>query len=502
MRHFFDYDAVRVQRKSRFEEDAQSRLEELLDRDAADYLISIQKATATLRKKAASSDFVVWSGMVITSREFLESVRSADEEVIVRYRQERQPVLVEQAREDTRRDHLKSNLTDLLACAQTIAEEYDGLLPQEERKRLYSRLVGEIDNVIRSKYDYGFTGRTASISELLSLSHPPASDDDVALVQRALRTLKGNKYFDTKAVNSFVNLLRPPQREEVPLMSVTVPSQQHPVQVTQALSSASCGDVHDTIEERLEFLTVLFELPEEKARLYLNHTLNNLHYLYGELSRIVGEDYAVGLVQVNPDILNYHSEGRLTKYFTTLELVRGHIRRAYQQQEELEQRYGIQFNLGTYADLDQLLELKRRLFGQSSEGDPVIRGEWTLEDYKDALLQRTGLDGVVVRALTEGKNKRMVGGFYAPRSHFQRNIRGKVPVSHLGNVEPVFESLVECGVLVRKPTGDLYSLNPRVSEITHPYLREYMRITLHAEEIVAQEGGIWPNRELVPEFFQ
>ena len=47
--------------------------------------------------------------------------------------------------------------------------------------------------------------------------------------------------------------------------------------------------------------------------------------------------------------------------------------------------------------------------------------------------------------------------------------------------------------MVKQPTGPVYSLNPSIEDITDPYLREYMRITLHGDAIVAREGRINPQ---------
>jgi hypothetical protein len=170
--------------------------------------------------------------------------------------------------------------------------------------------------------------------------------------------------------------------------------------------------------------------------------------------------------------------------------------------QDLEKRFGLTHHLHRYASLEELLKLKQELFTELGLHTllPLPPGgrNFDLEDYKDRLLTRAGLDIDLVRGFTEGKTAHFKGEAYMPAEYFRKNAAGKVRSAKFFTLwQETFDKLVRCGAISRKHKANpLYRLNPHVDEITNPYLREYMRVTLYKKQILAQEGKITPLIDL------
>lgn len=149
-----------------------------------------------------------------------------------------------------------------------------------------------------------------------------------------------------------------------------------------------------------------------------------------------------------------------------------------------------------YASLESLLKLKNELFQETGVYDVVEEeedGGLGFNEYKDELLRRAGLDIDIVRALTEEKNRNFVGENYTHIENFRKNVENKVDDrSKVDSLfSETFEKMVKSGAIKRKHKDNLvYRLNPRIKDIKNNYLREYMRLVLHANQIIAQEGEI------------
>ena len=248
----------------------------------------------------------------------------------------------------------------------------------------------------------------------------------------------------------------------------------------------------------MEYLTALFRLSLEVAQRYAGQiTLSQLDELHERLKEVVGNQ-AVALVNRNPVILTYQTESKFTKYITTLNLVTERIKRNGSKGVDLTAKYGVENNLERYADLEQLLALKRELFTELGEyvspETPSPQQKFEIEAYKSKLLQRAGLEESIVRAFTEGKTSQFKGEAYIPKEYFRKNAIGKVDASTLSqHFEDTFQHMIKTKAITRKHKATpLYRLNPHLNKVTDPFLREYMRVTLYYDQILAQEGEIKP----------
>ncbi|MDO8656333.1 MAG: hypothetical protein Q7K45_03780, partial [Nanoarchaeota archaeon] len=325
--------------------------------------------------------------------------------------------------------------------------------------------------------------------------HPPEREDEFDAVTTVTNGLCRERYITRENADTIVRLLSPRQEVQAfPILSSPA-RRKTPPPISKQIVTRS----RSTKEERLEYLTVLFNLDVEPAtHIADNATLEQLEEMQSEMKNMLGENYFLKMVTINPAILLYPAENVFTKYHRTLSLVVGRIKRNGDR-EILEQRFGVESNLERYVSLEKLTQLKQELLATTGEYAPApmqTEAVFDLEEYKDKLLMKAEMNVPVVRAYTHGKTALFKGEYYIPREYFRKNATGKVPANILdNNWEDVFDEMVRLKAITKKPkdASPLYRLNPHINEIINPYLREYMRVTLYAAQIIAQEEKITPQ---------
>ena len=102
-----------------------------------------------------------------------------------------------------------------------------------------------------------------------------------------------------------------------------------------------------------------------------------------------------------------------------------------------------------------------------------------MEAYKNSLLENiTGINYQVIKALTEGINKRYIGEEQASFKEFKRNVIGRVSKKDLRLFNKTFNQLVENGVIVEHHRGK-YSYNTNLDEVENIFLQEYLRVAIY-----------------------
>jgi len=488
--NFTQYDAQRRQLREASPEEIDSALELLLKNDAKlkESIAKEEKYFSGLKQEAKSAKVVVYNDIPLSREAFFEFIERAAPIVCQQKRDERKQELLPQALVSLARKKAQENLQELLTCAVSVSKEYQDELPLIEKRLLYSRLITEVHDILRSAETIRFNYKTPTIATVLGSGRFPSTANEQDNLQSMLGTLKGNGYVNNHWVRTLTKLLFSEKKKPVPSASPISP------RIQEVVPILSIFTVPDSQQDKIEYLTVVFGLPPERAQAYASKvTLEGLESFYRKLSSVMEEEYAQALVKINPELLLYPPRNLVTQYRSSLRVIREAIRRDPERQDELEEKYGIRSNLHRYAKLESLVALKEELLKDISSGEETNQGHFNLDVYKSQLLQKAGLDQEIVRGLTEGKNGRLIGKMYAPKRHFEANVHGKVSPQSLLQLDHTFEEMIRAKAMVKQPTGPVYSLNPSIEDITDPYLREYMRITLHGDAIVAREGRINPQ---------
>ncbi|MBI2665800.1 hypothetical protein HYX12_04220, partial [Candidatus Woesearchaeota archaeon] len=154
-------------------------------------------------------------------------------------------------------------------------------------------------------------------------------------------------------------------------------------------NEGSSGGINDRSADQrtevLSYLTDLFQLPVEIAERYAARvSLDELTDLHDKLDARVGQDYAPALVQVNPDILLYREQSRLSTYLKLLKQVQQRIRNN-PVREELELQFGVGNNLRAYSTIEEIAELKERLYTATATIGQEEEREGTTDNFNLAL---------------------------------------------------------------------------------------------------------------------
>lgn len=500
IRSFAEYDAVKAEREEEFEVQVESRLERLVLEE-----LKKKERTAGLFRYVFQHPVELVGFVLGGSRELLRiSIENNRERF--RSRAQREQFL----------QNFGSNIHDLVRGSVYLSHRHDEKLPEDARQSLYLRFLDELKDLV-DKGDPGFKQEYPEASEIGRGFHPPEREEEFERVKKVIYGLQRRKYITLQNAETLIRLLapctqrimvpgrqlssKPPREEATPAREATLAierKERKPAEESAPLPAFS------THQDRVEYLTLLLNRSDEMVQRYAHElSLKQLEDVHERLRETVGEEYAVQLLQANPAILGYVGEKLFSKYLKTLREVQERIRRNGSK-DDVAGRFGLEKNRERYAHLEQLLELKRELFaatGSYAQVEKAQKGpqkEFDLEEYKNRLLARAGLDIDIVRGFTEGKTAHFKGEMYMPAEYFRKNAAGKVePAKFSAHWEEVFDEMVRLGAIVRKPKGNpLYRLNPHFGEITNKYLQEYMRLTLHAGQILAQDGRITPLIDL------
>ncbi|MFH0701788.1 MAG: hypothetical protein V2A62_05110 [Candidatus Woesearchaeota archaeon] len=416
---------------------------------------------------------------------------------------------------ETFRMYFSETIQDLTQYGAFMAKSNEGRLDEINQDQIYGEFVEELRFVNSAPEIITLEERIPLLGTSFNYFSLPRLPEQAAVLKEVVTELKNNKYLTVRSAANLVNLLFPSEKIKSPIPIKTIsPSalninsesvlfKKHPETFSLPLSLP-------LLEENKHYLVVCFGLSEAVAEKYHGaKTFREFESLYDNLAAIAGEEWTKLIVKYNPEILNY-PQAYSDKYLDTLREVLGELRRNSVRKPNLEKKMGLnQDNLILYSDLEQLTALKQRVyqstrcFVEGNEGKETSV-EIDIEDYKDKLLGKTGLNSEVVFCLTEGKTLYFIGEQYMPYEYFRKNARNKAlnGTNFEDNFKDTFDKMVLQKALVPKAKANpVYRFNPKIQEITGPYLREFMRLTLHGDKIIRQEGHLTLNPGFIKEFY-
>ena len=485
IRSFTDYQAAKAERERTFEERVESELERLIRKDAR----------KTLRDKRPIAIYA-------PLHRILEATVRGRRGLVKLYVENKRSELQGEVKRQLHQQQFRENVQDLVRCGVYLSQMSAGGRA-DERQRLYVHFLDELKELSKNRYCQTVSVEVPEISELLHGHTAPPGKEEIGRVRAVLIGLQKKEYLTKKNAVTLRELLTPSALPEGITVSPSTHTGSGRKKEKETTLSTETGlffrpEGPERYDEQVEYLTALFRLSLEVAQRYAGQiTLSQLDELHERLKEVVGNQ-AVALVNRNPVILTYQTESKFTKYITTLNLVTERIKRNGSKGVDLTAKYGVENNLERYADLEQLLALKRELFTELGEyvspETPSPQQKFEIEAYKSKLLQRAGLEESIVRAFTEGKTSQFKGEAYIPKEYFRKNAIGKVDASTLSqHFEDTFQHMIKTKAITRKHKATpLYRLNPHLNKVTDPFLREYMRVTLYYDQILAQEGEIKP----------
>ena len=480
IRSFAEYDRIRKEREEQFPQQVESQLEKLILKDFA---IGNNFVGVRLQSFSAVLEILVHGPQLALQAQ------------IQRRKQELQPLI----EKTLLLAQFQENMHDLIRCGVYLSKTTNSAIPADEKQSFYSRFIDEIKQLTDYSAYRDFFNQYPDVSSLLRGFHYPQREDELDRLQSVLTGLRRKNYLTAENVQTIAGLLTRTLLVPTAAKSETFP-------VTSRVRGKTPPPVEEaaaerwTTPEKMDYLTIVFQLSTAVAKQYAERvSLHDIEELREKLFNLVGEDYARRLLQTNPAILLYSEEALLTKYLTTLTVVQQRLK--HKNGQDLEAKFGIHVSFERYTSLEKILELKREVCRTTGlyTVPTAAEEEFDVEEYKVRLLVKANLDGGIVWALTHGKNAMFKGEAYMPAEYFRKNAHGKVSDQDLSEkFGETFEAMVRLGAITKKPknTSPLYRLNPHFSKISNQYLREYMRLTLYAAQIMAQEGCITPSLDL------
>jgi len=476
---FEEYDLTKLQRLEQVKSEAAKSLEDVLRKESARARNRfVEKVKDVSEGELAGGTYIVFSSQLL----------QIDEELRQQYRE-----FAVKARRDsavkTAKEYTSVCLHDLVCCGVNMSKiNPDRHLTDDQKHELFVRYVGCLKHT-GEMYTSLFDDVPAHI-ELSNYLYLPQEDSKMDVVKHSIKTLRKKGYVESRCADTLVDLLYPPRvvrRAEEPRAATVKPAVK--IDEAPAVDTSAVAD----------YIVNSFSLSTEIAQSHSSkQTLDSVKYLHDVLCRIIGEEYAAKIVRTNPGLLDY-SNGRLTKYINTLEDV---LKRAAKSEDE--RLMLCDATLQSFASLDSLIAMKRSLCcGDYAAVVPEPeKSAFDVDDYKRRLIERSGLDVEIVEAMTTGKTIFFIGEKYMPQENFRKNTSRKIAPQKMDIFSYTFDELVRRGVIYRKAKGNpVFRFNPDINEITDVYLREYMRLILHGEKIVRQEGHLTFNDELVRELY-
>ena len=373
IRTFSDYDAARREREFNLPQAIESKLE--------------QKIRINIKKEERELGGVA---IIAHPADFLKVLFKGPEEMIRLYLEQQGERHTPQAEQETQLDYFQQNMRELIGCGVSISKPHTSL-EDSQQQSFYARFLDNVKELTDSKHFAPFKLKYSGVEDLLMGFHPPQKGEErfeslIAVTEGLCR----ERHITRENADTIVRLLSPrPERQTLPAR--TSPARGR----TPAPKKSTYEPNHpaSTADEVREYLSVVLRLPKETADSYADKvTLLQLCEFHQGLYGAVGAENAQKLIQHNPGLVLYPSENIFTKYLTTLQVVQGRIR-SNGDQEKLGQEFGLGSNVEKYASLEQLLELKRKLFqgtGNYQTIDPPEAPSHNFQVYvsRYALLKR------------------------------------------------------------------------------------------------------------------
>ncbi|MAF99080.1 MAG: hypothetical protein CMH61_00555 [Nanoarchaeota archaeon] len=486
VRSFAEYEAAREQREEQFDEAVAVRLEKLVDQHDAvrDLKRSYDGAIADLEKNEkkrqrcvevnAALDLYlqVWVGRTLLIGDY-DLVRA---EVYSNYAMRRAHnkeildlELFGKAKLETDKNNFRENLTDLVRAA--WSESGRKTMNEPVQRTFSSYFISEVQQLVDDdRIDE--LGDLPGITNLLA--HPEFSDDIYERIPAAAKELKSKGYIKNEQL---IGIKRVMTRHVIvePQAQTPKPVRVDPKFMTLIGEPSVPTSSADLSEERLEFLQVMFDLPEEIAQNYVDEqTLETFEDRYWALAQATGSERSVPrLVKTNPGVLTYRPSA-FSKFCSTMLVVRTHIESDFRTRDVLRTIYGIEQRLADYASFESLAALKHSLFNEKIVDGRIISDQVDIGAYRSALLERVSLPAGIIKGLTEGPNAAYQGEIRTSQRTFRTNVRGQVSKSDFRRFSRTFDVLVERGAIIEE--NGQYSLTVDPANVEGVYLHEYFRL--------------------------
>ncbi len=361
IRTFPEYDVARRERELNLPQAIESKLEQIIQKN---------------RRKTERQ----LGGVEIISHpiNFMKALLEGPEGIMQLYVKQQTERYTPQAEQKAIVDYFQQNMGELIGCSVSISKPH-GSLSESQKQSFYARFLDNVKEFTDSKHFASFKIRYTKTEELVRGFHPPEQEEEFSTVATVTEGLCREKYITRENADTIMRLLSP--RKEVQVFPIQFPPARRKTPAPVPLPAEPIFTV-STPEESLEYLTVVLRLPREAAQSYADQvTLQQLREFQQGINDAVGEEYAGKLVQANPSLVLYPSENLFTKYLTTLQVVQGRIR-SNGDMEKLEREFGLESNVDKYASLEQLLELKRKLFQETAKYHTAAPPENPVEDFK------------------------------------------------------------------------------------------------------------------------
>ncbi len=374
IRTFAEYDAARRERELNLPQMIESKLEQMI-------LLNIRKS----QKKLGEVE------MIFHPIDFIDALVQGPKEMMRLYVEQQTKQHTPQAEQEATLKYFQQNIHELIVCGVSISKP-QGSLDENQKQSFYARFLDNVKEFTDSEHFTSFKIRYSEMEGLLRGFRPPEREEkEFQAVVSVTEGLCRERYITRENADTIIRLLSSEKKEET-FPARPLPARgRTPAPVSEQTSRRNQD--RSTQEERMEYLTMVLRLPREKAQLYVDKvTLLQLDELHQGMNDAVGAEYAGKLIQANPGMILYPSENLLTKYLTTLQVVRGRIR-SNGDKEELERKFGLENNVERYANLEQLLELKRQLFQETGKYQTTASAAFPTKDFqvyvsRYALLQR------------------------------------------------------------------------------------------------------------------
>ncbi len=362
IRTFIDYDAAKAKREQQFDAAVQSELERLL-------MAEFQKSAGSIRMLP----------VIVHPLRLMQALSRGFEGIYQLYVEQQRPVLLPKIVSWRTLKSFQENIYDLLCAGIHRAREQEGVLSKDEKESFYTRMVDAVKEFAEHKqYEY-LKQEYLDVQKIIRSFHLPEKEEDIDMLRTVTEVLRRERYVGRDQAEAIIRLLFPPQKvrnlivQKPPEMPKTPPPPTLPPKIDSPASSP---------EESIEYLMVVLRLPRETAQSYAGQvTLQQLREFRQGMNDAVGDEYADKLIHANPRLVLYPSENLFTKYITTLQIVQRRIKSG-ENTEKLEEGFGFEGNVEKYASLEQLLELKRRLFQETGKYQVAAQQKVPAEDYR------------------------------------------------------------------------------------------------------------------------
>ncbi len=273
---------------------------------------------------------------------FLDAIIHDPEEVIRMYIEANKPQFQHGVELRAYREIFQENIRDLIRCAVRLSKENKEYLVPEHQQELFVRLVDEFELLAGRPHFKNLHDDVPDLSYVQRRLHLPDDEEGQRKMRNVLQGMRREGYLTHQNADTLYRLL----------------TQKMPVQKGEAAprflqEPALSGAVPRHSGDRAAGASTDKEKLTEKE--------NEIGKFAHELELVVGRDDAITLIkQVDFDV--YQAEGLLTKYLTTIQKVEERLKRG---NGHLRARYGVEHHPERYASLDELVKLKRELYGET-----------------------------------------------------------------------------------------------------------------------------------------